>query len=282
MYESIHVCIHGKSILLSPQALYEVILEAVFPTSAMFLQRDSFVNHNAACLEMLSSGKAHLDLLSGVLIAGSMADGLTMEIVFGHPVPDVDLMLLLGAMLGVTIPGKRAPGSQQGMEGIPSSREASIISLINAFTELVTLSMSQKAVIDFFKLLLWSVSDNKQKPGGNIIQCLQLLSPLHPLLNETNIDAISLVFLAQEKSCLEYAPEGCPLAYTRLRGINVEENSDLYPDFFTEVNGQRWLNTRHLNQQIQKYYNMLASDPATHTIAGSGPAGQVLAHEEYV
>ena len=118
-------------ILFLPQAFCDVILETVFPAYAMFLLPDVISDNNIAQLSLLRSGTAHLDFFNGLLLAGSMADGLTMQIVWGHPAPDADLMVLLGGMLGVTIPGKVAPGSHHGLGISLSSPETSILRLID-------------------------------------------------------------------------------------------------------------------------------------------------------
>ena len=48
----------------------------------------------------------------------------------------------------------------------------------------------------------------------------------------------------------------------------------IYAEFFEKEDDYHWLKTDHLNEQIQQYYNMVATHPATHTTT-SGPAGQV-------
>ena len=117
-------------ILFSHQALCDGIFETVFPATAMFLLPDAISDYNITQLSLLRSGTAHLDFLNGVLLAGSMAEGLTMQLVWGHPAPDADLMALLGSMWGVTIPGKVAPGSHHGLESALSSAETSLLFLI--------------------------------------------------------------------------------------------------------------------------------------------------------
>ena len=107
------------------------------------------------------------------------------------------------------------------------------------------------------------------------------ISTLLPLLNtqldEASIKALQFVVLQTNKSCLEYAPEGCPPAYTRLREINIEELPPIYAEFFEEEDGHHWLKTNRLSEQMQQFYNLVATYPAT-PASSSGPAGQVWSH----
>ena len=255
-------------ILCLPQALCDVILEAVFPASAMFLLPDVISDNNIAQLSLLRSGTAHLDFLSGLLLAGSMAEGLTMQIVWGHPAPDADLMVLFGGMLGVTIPGKVAPGSHHGLGITLSSPETSILRLIEYITAVFSHSEQQMKSIDTFRTILSLVS---------MIGISTVLPRLSMQLDEASIKALKLLLLQKNKSCLEYAPEGCPLAYTRIRGINIKELPPIYAEVFEEEDGHHWLKTNRLNEQIQQCYNMVATYPATPATT-SGPAGQVRSH----
>ena len=61
------------------QPLCDLIVEAVFPICAIFLLQYGHIRHNAATLSALISGEVHreADIRWG-LIAGSMAEGLTM------------------------------------------------------------------------------------------------------------------------------------------------------------------------------------------------------------
>ena len=337
-------------ILFFPQALCDVILETVFPATAMFLLPDAISDYNIAQLSLLRSGTAHLDFLNGVLLAGSMAEGLTRQLVWGHPAPDADLMALLGSMWGVTITGKVAPGSLHGIESALSSAETSLLFLIEYISSFFSHSTQQMKSIDMFKNIISSINKDgiskllpllnmvldeasintlrprpnrrhvaddifkwiflnknawilikvslKFVPKGpidNIPALVQIMAwrrpgdkPLSGLMRVSLLTHIcvtrpqwvkALTFLAlqKNKSCLEYAPGGCPLAYTRLRGINVEELPTIYTEFFEEENGHHRLRTNHLNEQIQQYYNMVATYPAT-PASTSGPAGQVRSH----
>ena len=85
-------------------------------------------------------------------------------------------------------------------------------------------------------------------------------------------------------SCLEYAPEGCPLAYTRLRVTNAKPLR-LHPlvgaDCIEEEDGHYWINTRRLNERLQRAFNQIRptsfrfNTPDLHITDVSGPAGQV-------
>ena len=255
-------------ILFLPQALCDVILETVFPASAMFLLPDVISDNNIAQLSLLRSGTAHLDFLNGLLLAGSMAEGLTMQIVWGHPAPDADLMVLFGGMLGVTIPDKVAPGSHHGLGFTLSSPATSILCVIEYITAVISHSEQQMKSIDMFKNIIASINNDGIS---------KLLPLLNMVLDETSIKALTFLAFQNSKSCLEYAPTGCPLAYTRLRGINIKELPPIYAEFFEEKDGHHWLRTNHLNEQIQQYYNMVATYPAT-PASTSGPAGQVRSH----
>ena len=258
----------------SPQTVCEVILEAVFPTSAMFLLADVISHYNTTRLSELRSGKAHLDILSGVLLAGSMAEGLTMHLHWGHPAPDADLMLLFGGMLGVTLPHQEAPGIHHEIECTPSSPETSILFFLDCITSFLSPNPSQLSAIDCFKMMVSLISIVDISTFLELLQTLQ-----HPLPYEASIKALAFLSLLTNKSCLEYAPVGCPLAYTRLRGINVDELPHIYAEFFEEEDGHLWLKTRHVNEQLQQCYNMIASYPATPSTT-SGPAGQVHSLEK--
>ena len=86
-----------------------------------------------------------------------------------------------------------------------------------------------------------------------------------------------------DKSCLEYAPEGCPSAYTRLRVTNLQ-GLLLHPyvdaECVEEEDGHLWLNTLRLNERIQSGINTIVSDPANRSTGISGPAGEVLSSGE--
>ena len=266
--------IHYSFFTFSPQAVCEVILETVFPTSAMFLLADVISHYNTTRLSELRSAKGHLDILCGVLLAGSMAEGLTMQLHWGHPAPDADLMLLFGGMLGVTLPHQVAPAIHHEIECAPSSPETSIVFFLDCITSFLSPNPAQLSAIDGFKTMLSLISI------VGISTFLELLPTVeHPLLNEASIKSLAFLSLLKNKSCLEYAPAGCPLAYTRLRGINVDELPHIYAEFFEEEDGHLWLKTRHLNEQIQQCYNIVASYPATPSTT-SGPAGQVHSLEK--
>ena len=83
------------------------------------------------------------------------------------------------------------------------------------------------------------------------------------------------------KSCLEYAPDDCPPAYTKLRVTDVKAMMEWYPDVITlsgcveESDGHSWLNTARLNKLIMQAYNEEEDDAGERTTGINGPAGQV-------
>ena len=85
-------------------------MEAVFPICPIFLLQYGQIRYNATTLSALISGEAHreADVRWG-LIAGSMAEGLTMTPQWGHPWPDMDWMPLFSAQLKVNIPRDQLP-----------------------------------------------------------------------------------------------------------------------------------------------------------------------------
>ena len=102
----IHVSLLGNCPPLWFQVLYDVMLEVVFPSAAIYQLRDSDVRINQFTLSYLTSGQAHHK--AGVrggwgLIAGSKAEGLALEKHWGHERPDLDSMFLYGAQLGVCV-----------------------------------------------------------------------------------------------------------------------------------------------------------------------------------
>ena len=171
-----------------------MILEAVFPTCAIFKQLDARVRNNATLLKQLASGEAYHEVQLGHLTAGSSTEGLAMEPGWGHPRADWDTMGLLGAQLAVSLPQSHVPR--------------------------------------------------------------------HELDN----------------SCLEYAPEGCPSAYTMLRVTRPQALlTHLWTDAgcIEEADDHLWLHTANLNQLIQFRRNYVQTDPDLRTSGISGPAGQV-------
>ena len=90
--------------------LCDLVVEAVFPSCAIWLLLDDQQSINAACMSALKSGKAlrevpkHMDAKPWMLIAGSQGEGLTLQTGWGHPWPDIDMMILYGKYLGVNIP----------------------------------------------------------------------------------------------------------------------------------------------------------------------------------
>ena len=78
-------------------------------------------------------------------------------------------------------------------------------------------------------------------------------------------------------SCLEYEPEGCPPAYTRLR-VTDHQALLTHPlvdaSCMVECDGHYWLLSTALNEVIQRDVNQTLTDPAERSTSISGPAGQ--------
>ena len=202
--------------LFQLQALCDLIVEAVFPTCAICLLEDKIVCDNAVVQSALKSGEIYRETSDeGGIIAGSLAEGLTMENGWGHPWSDADGMVLIGAELGVNIPGDQLPRECQS-----------------------TLSSSPALT--------------SQGCRGN--------------------------------SCLDYAPEGSPPAYTKLRvtdiqGLmkwNIDEETVDLSDCVEERDGHSWLNTARLNQATMRKFNEGEDNPAERITGFSGPAAQVI------
>ena len=78
-------------------------------------------------------------------------------------------------------------------------------------------------------------------------------------------------------SCLEYDPEGCPPAYTRLRVTDRQALLTHYlvdDSCMVECDGHYWLLSTPLNVAYQQVFNQAITDPAGHSTSISGPAGQ--------
>ena len=169
------------------------------------------VRLNQSVLSDLTSGQVHHE--SGVrkvwvLTAGSTAEGLAVHPRWGYECPDVDIMILYGAQLGVCI-------TQEHL----STRQHS------------------------------SFNSSPSSSSG-----------------------------CHDNSYLEYDPEGCPPAYTRLRVTDRQallthrcvDNSCM-----VKCDGHYWLLSTPLNVAIQRDYNQAITDPTEHSTSISGPAGQV-------
>ena len=85
------------------------MLEAVFPSSAIFRLMGKTLREDADALSLLASGMAHHKFAIRVFVAGSTKEGLAMSGGWGHGWPDMDLMELYGAQLGVHIPQRHKP-----------------------------------------------------------------------------------------------------------------------------------------------------------------------------
>ena len=188
------------------------MLEAVFPTAAIYHLADDYVRHNQSLLSALLSGQAHREV--GVrevwyLIAGSQAEGLCVQHQWGHEWPDVDGMFLYGAQLGVCVTHEHMATRQQYSSHTSSSSSSS--------------------------------------------GC-------------------------HGDSCLEYEPEGCPPAYTRLRVTDRQAlltHRCVDASCMVECDGHYWLLSTALNEAIQRDFNQATTNPANRSTSISGPAGQV-------
>ena len=85
--------------------------------------------------------------------------------------------------------------------------------------------------------------------------------------------------LILDKSCLEYAPEECPPAFTRIR---VTKPEALLRHPWVDVNcimkgsdGSLWLLPSRMNEKMQRGMNEGQANPAYLITESSGPAGQV-------
>ena len=284
-------------IMFPPQSLFDVILEAVFPACGMSLVRDIHLYENAARLSALKSGNAHRNLMDGIFLAGSSAEGLTMTSYWGHPEPDMDLMFLCGAQLGVTIPGAQAPSNQHGLASTSSLPSTSSQSL----PDNVPNSCPQHAPGGCRQRSQWlRVTDTEKKTGwgqtwpdmdslalfqaelGVTIPVQQTPDSQHEaaagMSSSPSASPQSLPCNCHN-SWLEYAPEGCSPAFTRLRVTNIQ-NFLWHPwveaDCVEEEDGQYWLNTHHLNKRLLSALNKLEIDPNFYSSSISGPAGQVV------
>ena len=77
-------------------------------------------------------------------------------------------------------------------------------------------------------------------------------------------------------SCLEYAPESCPPAYTRLRVTDLlalKKHLWVGEQGMEQSDGHYWLLPMELNETLQRYWNM-GCDPDDKTTCIGGPAGQ--------
>ena len=78
-------------------------------------------------------------------------------------------------------------------------------------------------------------------------------------------------------SCLEYEPEGCPPAYTRLRVTDHQAllaHPDVDASCMVKCDGHYWLLSTALNEALQRDLNQAVTDPADRSTSISGPAGQ--------
>ena len=84
--------------------MYDLVLEVAFPTCAIHQLADSDVHRNKDALLVLETGNAYNENVASMLFAGSRSEGLSLQGNWGHPAPDLDIMLLFGERLGVHVP----------------------------------------------------------------------------------------------------------------------------------------------------------------------------------
>ena len=185
------------------------MLDAVFPTAAIWQLPDHVVRHNQSVLFTLLSGRAHREAgVRGwwVLTAGSQAEGLCVQRQWGQEWPDTDHMILYGAQLGVCVTHEHMATRQQYSSHTSSSSSG-----------------------------------------------------------------------CHGDSCLEYEPDGCPPAYTRLRVTDRQAlltHRHVDASCMVECDGHSWLLPTPLNEAIQRDFNQTTTDPANRSTSISGPAGQ--------
>ena len=118
-----------KSLYSNPlwlQTLYDVMLEATFPTAAIFQLADSTVRVNKCLLSDLTSGEAHGRVRGHhAFTAGSSAEGLALEPEWGYERSDIDYMYLYGAQLGVCVAQEHLSTRQHHPVNIPSPSSSS-------------------------------------------------------------------------------------------------------------------------------------------------------------
>ena len=123
--ETLCYCLFNACCLLWLQDLYDVMLEATFPTTAIVQLLDDDVRINKSTMSALISGQAHCEATvrgKWQLIAGSTAEGLALVQGWGHERSDVDGMFLYGSQLSVCVIQERLPKSQHlSSNSLPSS-----------------------------------------------------------------------------------------------------------------------------------------------------------------
>ena len=100
------------------------MMEATFPTNAIFLLPDCRVRQNESQLYRLVTGQAHSNAACTswlLLIAGSSAEGLTLDDRWGHECSDVDYMILYGSALGVCVTQEHLPTNQHHSDNTSQS-----------------------------------------------------------------------------------------------------------------------------------------------------------------
>ena len=93
------------------QKLGCLAVEMVFPVTGLYRMDDVWVRNNKDKLRKLSEGESFWKVYGGNLTAGSRAEGLAMEVNWGHGLADRDIMWLCGGDLAVYVlpPGQQPP-----------------------------------------------------------------------------------------------------------------------------------------------------------------------------
>ena len=91
-------------VILRFQTMYDIVLKIAFPSCAIHQLPDSDVRRDKHVLLVLETGNAYTENVASMLFAGSRSERLSLQGNWGHPAPDLDIMLLFGERLGVHVP----------------------------------------------------------------------------------------------------------------------------------------------------------------------------------
>ena len=98
--------------------LQDLVVEVAYPRCAICRLQDGLVSANKSTMSLLHSGQTDREYV-GMFIAGSQAEGLALEVIWGHPLADIDIMWLYGGRLGVYIPEAPSPRGSASLEYHP-------------------------------------------------------------------------------------------------------------------------------------------------------------------
>ena len=101
--------------------MFSVAVEAAFPQCAIIRLGDWYIEHNREQLASLQDASLYdsYGIWCGKLVAGSRAEGLAIEMEWGHPEVDEDIMELYGGPLGVHVPQGHQPPGRAVLRYIP-------------------------------------------------------------------------------------------------------------------------------------------------------------------